>query len=58
MFEAYSDIINIKDLCLMLRISKNTAYALVKSGELPAKRIGRTYRIRKEDVAKLFSSAS
>jgi excisionase family DNA binding protein len=50
MFENYPDVVNVKDLCEMLLVSKRSAYALIKSGELPAKRIGRLYRIRKADV--------
>lgn len=56
MFNDFSEIINIKDLCNMLHISKHTAYTLVKSGKLPAKRIGRIYRIRKLDVISFLSS--
>lgn len=50
MFNNFSDIVNVNELCNMLHISKHKAYELVKSGELPAKRIGRIYRIRKQDV--------
>ncbi len=56
MFNNFSDIVNIKDLCSMLHISKHTAYSLVQSGELPAKRIGRIYRIRKQDVIAFVST--
>ena len=57
MFDKFTDIVNVNDVCKMLHISKNTVYALIQSGELPAKRIGRVYRIRKSDVI-LFCSAS
>lgn len=56
MFNNFSDIVNVKDLCSMLHISKHTAYSLVQSGELPAKRIGRIYRIRKQDVIAFVSA--
>lgn len=46
MFDKFADIVNVDDVCKMLRISKNTVYMLIRSGELPAKRIGRIYRIR------------
>jgi excisionase family DNA binding protein len=34
----------------MLRVSKSTTYSLMKSGELPAVRIGRSVRVREQDV--------
>lgn len=57
MFEGYSDVVNIQDVCQMLHISKRTAYSLIQSGQLPAKRIGRIYRIRKADVSQFMVSA-
>ena len=57
MFDKFTDIVNVNDVCKMLHISKNTVYALIQSGELPAKCIGRIYRIRKADVI-LFCSTS
>lgn len=41
MFEKFTDVVNVNDVCRMLHISKNTAYALIRSVELPARRIGR-----------------
>lgn len=57
MFEAFPDVINTEELCEMLHISKNTAYILIRSGELPAKRIGRVYRIRKQDVLQFMTAS-
>ena len=34
MFEEYNDIVTVKELCQMLKISRNTAYKLVHSGQL------------------------
>ncbi|MDD3021262.1 MAG: helix-turn-helix domain-containing protein [Alphaproteobacteria bacterium] len=34
----------------LLYIGKNTFYRLVNSGELPAFRIGKLWRVRREDV--------
>lgn len=56
MFDKFPDIVNVKDVCKMLHISKNTVYELIRSGRLPAKRIGRIYRIRKADVI-LFTAS-
>lgn len=56
MFDKFPDIVNVKDVCKMLHISKNTAYMIIRSGKLPAKRIGRIYRIRKVDVILFITS--
>ncbi|MDE6906484.1 MAG: helix-turn-helix domain-containing protein [Lachnospiraceae bacterium] len=57
MFESYSEIIKIEELCRMLKISKNTAYELIRSGQMPARRIGRIYRIRKIDVINFMEAS-
>jgi len=41
-----------KDIMAMLGIGKNQAYALLKSGEFPIIRIGKTYKVSK----KIFES--
>lgn len=33
-----------------LRVSTMTIYRLIRSGELPAVRVGRNYRVRSEDL--------
>ena len=33
-----------------LRVSTMTIYRLIRSGELPAVRVGRNYRVREEDL--------
>lgn len=43
-------VLHVKDLVPLLSISQNTAYALVRSGQIRSIRIGRTYRIPKEAV--------
>ena len=40
----------VKDLIPLLSISHNTAYALVRSGQIHSIRIGRAYRIPREAV--------
>jgi excisionase family DNA binding protein len=34
----------------LLRVSSMTVYRLIRSGELPAVRVGRSYRVRREDL--------
>ena len=57
MFENYPDVISINDVCQMLHLSKRTVYSLIHTGQLPAKKIGRIYRIRKADVTHFMVSA-
>jgi excisionase family DNA binding protein len=39
----------------MLRVSNMTVYRLVQAGQLPAVRVGRSYRIREDDVDRYLS---
>ena len=41
MFSKYPDVVSIKELTIMLNISKNTAYELLKSGKLKSIKIGK-----------------
>ena len=34
----------------MLRVSSMTVYRIIKAGELAAVRVGRSFRVREEDV--------
>lgn len=42
--------VTVAEVAAQLRVSNMTVYRLVQSGELPAVRVGRSYRIREEDV--------
>ena len=48
----WSDVkfLTIYELAVMMRISKMSAYRLVRTGELEAIRVGRSYRIPEEAV--------
>lgn len=50
MLENYSDVLEIKELCEILRIDRKTAYHILHNGELFYKKIGRHYKIPKESV--------
>jgi excisionase family DNA binding protein len=39
----------------LLRVSKMTVYRLIKEGALPALRVGRSYRLREDDVDEYLS---
>lgn len=43
-------VLRVKDLAALLSVSHNTAYALVRSGQIRSIRIGRTYRIPRDAV--------
>lgn len=34
----------------MLRVSTMTVYRLIKAGQLPAARVGKSYRVKEDDV--------
>ena len=46
----YDDILTVKELMDFLAIGKNTAYELLKSGEIKSFRIGRCYKVPKKSV--------
>ena len=50
MLNKYNDILTVEELCEVLRIGKNTAYKLLKSGEIKSIKIGSTYKIPKRAV--------
>jgi len=55
LFRNYPDIVTHGDLCDMLSISKNSAYRLLKSGQIEHIKMGRKYLIPKNSVARYIS---
>jgi len=47
MFNEYSDIVTVDDLCEMLSIGKNTAYTLLNTSAIKALHYGRVWKIPK-----------
>lgn len=47
MEEKISDILNIEELAVYLKIPKSTLYKLVREGKIPSQKIGRHWRFRK-----------
>jgi excisionase family DNA binding protein len=45
----------VAEVARQLRVSNMTVYRLIKSGQLPAVRVGRGYRIRDEDVRRYLN---
>ncbi len=50
LYSKYPPVLHVKDLAEILSISHNTAYNLVRSGQIRSIRIGRSYRIPLEAV--------
>jgi excisionase family DNA binding protein len=48
--------VTVAEVAEQMRVSNMTVYRLVQAGQLPAVRIGRSYRIREEDVDKYLSA--
>jgi excisionase family DNA binding protein len=44
------DLLTVAEVAEMLRVSTMTVYRLIRTGELPAVRVGRSYRVKKTDL--------
>jgi excisionase family DNA binding protein len=42
--------LTVQEVAGMLRVSSMTVYRLIKAGDLPAVRVGRSFRVRDTDV--------
>ncbi|HEX9122476.1 MAG TPA: helix-turn-helix domain-containing protein [Actinomycetota bacterium] len=51
-------LLTVSEVCQEMRVSSMTVYRLIKSGELPAIRLGRSYRVRESDVDRYLSGRS
>ena len=40
----------VAEVAALMRVSTMTVYRLIKSGQLPAVRVGKSYRLREDDV--------
>ncbi|MGH9297223.1 MAG: helix-turn-helix domain-containing protein [Acidimicrobiales bacterium] len=45
----------VAEVARALRVSNMTVYRLISSGQLPAVRVGKSYRLREEDVNRYLS---
>ncbi|MCM2279339.1 MAG: helix-turn-helix domain-containing protein [Oligoflexia bacterium] len=50
MSNAENKIMNMEELAELLRITETTAYQLVRSGEIPGRKVGREWRFLREQV--------
>ena len=58
MLDNYADVLTIDDVCTALRLSRKTVTALIATGQLPCRKIGRVYRIRKSAVVNYIANDS
>ena len=58
MFEKYRDIVTVKELCEMLCIGKNTAYDLVRFGQIQVVFVKTQIRIPKENIIRFVNRKS
>ena len=51
-------LLTVSEVADTMRVSNMTVYRLIKSGELPALRVGKSYRLRRSEVQKFLSDQS
>ncbi len=57
-FEKLPLTLRVKDLVPLLQVSHNTAYALVRSGQIRSIRVGQCYQIDREAVVEYILKTS
>jgi excisionase family DNA binding protein len=55
MLEKYDDILSVQELAKALKIGRNNAYELVRSGKIKSVAIGRQIRVTKAAVIEFLS---
>ena len=48
-------LLTVGEVAATMRVSNMTVYRLIKSGQLPALRVGKSYRIRSGDVSRYLA---
>jgi excisionase family DNA binding protein len=48
-------LLTVSEVANILRVSNMTVYRLVKSGQLPAIKVGKNYRIKESDVSEFLA---
>ena len=57
MFQPYDDVVTVPEVAKMLRIGRNSAYDLVKTGKLKSVRVGNQIRIPKSSVIEFLKAS-
>jgi excisionase family DNA binding protein len=55
---AAGGLLTVGEVAAAIRVSNMTVYRLIKSGELPALRVGKNYRLRQSDVEAFLDERS
>lgn len=50
-------LLTINEIIAILKVSKLTIYRYIKAGKLPAYKVGRDYRIKKEEFDKFLNQS-
>ena len=58
LFSSYPEVLTVSETAKAVRCSAGFIYGLLRSDRLPCYRVGRTYRIRKNDAVICFSGSS
>ncbi len=48
------EFLTVADLAVLMRVSRETAYLWCRSGDVPARQIRGTWRIRRRDIEEMF----
>jgi excisionase family DNA binding protein len=51
-------LVTVAEVATAMRVSNMTVYRLIRSGELPALRVGKNYRLRESDVERFLMDRS
>ena len=51
-------LLTVSEVANAMRVSNMTVYRLIKSGELPAVRVGKNYRLRETDLERFLDERS
>lgn len=57
-FANYPDVVDIKDLQRMLNIGRNLAYSIIQNGEIKYRKVGKTYKILKNDIISYLENSN
>ena len=57
-FDSLPDLLTVDEIAGHLRVSRETIFSLIKAGDLPALRVGKQFRIRKEAINTLSTKSS
>ena len=56
MFKQYPDVVTVEQLCAMLNVGKNTAYNLINQNIIRSVKIGRVYKIPKNNIIRYLKT--